>query len=407
MGTLSVVSVGPQLPVGLVLTVGVIVLGSLLLAVTTVTIGYSVQAARRRRRREPMRKALREELLQRLYGGEDPAWDEWVAELSVTERDELESVLDGYIRELKGGDAAKLADLGTALGIDERARREIADGNYWDRLYALVWLSLLQEVPERELLERHCTDSPRERAAAARVLYAAETDDRATIGVDLLLRGNVASFSVFGVDTLYRVAEDDPLPLVDRAAADFETWEPALQRQVLLVVQQLTTVAGGADLSWVVSALSSPEPRVRSAAWGALGAYGWSRRLRDQIDLEAISADPAPAVRTSAYRALGMWGDDDAIAALEASIGREANARARVAAAETLIAQRTDEWSDTATWQSRGDRDAAQQVDVGTIDTDASAIDTAWQWAREHARFDRLARDVSAERDQLFQGGRR
>ena len=218
------------------LTLAVVVLGSLLIAALVVTVGYSVRAARERRRRTPARAALRSGLLDRLYRGDDPAWDEWVSGLSALERDELESLLDVYLRQLDGGDADELAALGTALGIDERARREIAEGDYWDRIHALVWLALLRDPPDRDLLRERCTDTPRERAAAARVLYAAGTDDCATTGVDLLLGDEPSAFSVFGVDTLYRVAERDPAPFFERAAADFEAWEPKLQRQALLVV---------------------------------------------------------------------------------------------------------------------------------------------------------------------------
>ena len=148
------------------LTLAVVVLGSLLIAALVVTVGYSVRAARERRRRTPARAALRSGLLDRLYEGDDPAWDEWVSGLSALERDELESLLDVYLRQLDGVDADELAALGTALGIDERARPEIAEGDYWDRIHALVWLALLRDPPDRDLLRERCTDTPRERAAA-------------------------------------------------------------------------------------------------------------------------------------------------------------------------------------------------------------------------------------------------
>ncbi|QKG91332.1 HEAT repeat domain-containing protein [Halorubrum salinarum] len=362
------------------LAIAVVVLGSLLVAAALITLAYSVLAARRHRRREPLRAALRSELLDRLYGRDEPAWDAWVASLSAAERDELESVLDVYLRELAGRDAATLAGLGRALGIPDRARREIVDGGYWERTHALVWLALLRDAPDRDLLRAHCTATPRERAAAARVLYAAGTDDRATTGVDLLLRDDPEAFSVFGVDTLYRVAESDPGPFFDRAAADFETWPPALQRQALLVVRHLTTVVGGADLSWVVTALASPDPSVRAAAWRALGAYGWNRRLRDAVDLGAIPEEPAPTVRADAYRALGVWGDAAALDAIEAAGTIDPDPRAQVAAAETLVAQRGADAAPPASEQPFG---------------------VAWDWAAEHARFDRLARDISRDRERL------
>lgn len=402
--------VGPQ---PRVLALGVVVLGSLLAAAAAMTLGYSLLSARRRRRRDPMRAALRGELLDRLYGRDEPAWNEWVAGLSAAERDELESVLDAYLRQLGGRDAAELAELGAALGIPERARREIADGGYWSRIHALVWLALLRDAPDRDLLRAQCSETPRERAAAARVLYAAKTDDCATTGVDLLLRDDPESFSVFGVDTLYRVAERDPSPFFDRAAADFEAWPPALQRQVLLVVRYLTTVVGGADLSWVVAALSSPDATVRAAAWRALGAYGWNRRLRDAVDLNAISDEPTPAVRADAYRALGVWGDPEAVAAIEAAGTADPDTRARVVAAETLVAQRPPDEplasSDPPQFVSSAKTETAPATDPSALaddanaaDDDAAPFDTAWAWAIEHTRFDRLARDISRDRERLY-----
>lgn len=400
--------IGPQ---PWVLTLGVLILGSLLAAAALITLGYSLVAARRRRRQDAMRAALRSELLARLYGRDEPAWDAWVTSLSAPERDELESLLDVYLRELDGGDAETLAGLGRALGIHERSRREIANGDYWTRSHALVWLALLRDAPDRDLLRAHCTETARERAAAARVLYAARTDDCATTGVDLLLRDEPEPFSVFGVDTLYRVAECDPVPFFERAAADFAAWEPALQRQVLRVVRHLTTVVGGADLSWVVGALSSRDPSVRAAAWRALGAYGWNRRLRDAIDLDAIPDEPAPAVRTDAYRALGMWGDAPALAALEAAGTVDPDPRAQVAAAETLVAQHGPEAAPAPKAPPRpGDRETADPIPAGdnpaAVDSETPAFDTAsfdiaWAWAAEHARFDRLARDISRDRERL------
>ncbi|MFC6912005.1 HEAT repeat domain-containing protein [Halorubrum ejinorense] len=359
-----------------------------------------------------MRAALRSELLDRLYGRDDPAWDAWVAGLSATEQAVLESLLDVYLRELDGRDAESLAGLGRALGIGERSRRHIADGDYWDRIHALVWLALLRDAPDRDLLRAHCTETARERAAAAKVLYAAGADDCAATGVDLLLRDDPDSFSVFGVDTLYRVAEGDPSPFFERAAADFAAWPPALQRQALLVVRHLTTVIGDADLSWVVAALSSSEPSVRGAAWRALGAYGWNPRVRDAVDLGAIPDEPAPAVRADAYRALGVWGDATALAAIDAAGRADPAPRSRVAAAATLIAQRGPDATPApresprpggeATYASTATGAEPSATGPEPPAPDAAPFDVAWIWAAEHARFDRLARDISRDRERLY-----
>jgi hypothetical protein len=375
-----------------VLTVAVLVLASLLTAVVLVTVGYSLQTARRRRRRTSIRAELRSELLGRLYGRDKPEWDGWVSNLSTIELDEVESLLDVYLRQLDGRDAEQLADLGVALGINERARREIANGDYWERIHALVWLALLRDAPDRSLLKTHCLDTPRERAAAARVLYAADTPDVATTGIDLLLGGEPRSFSVFGIDTLYRVSETDPEPLFERAAADFNTWGSALQQQVLLVTQHLNTVVGSADFSWVVDALSNPEPRVRSAAWRAFDAYGWNRQLRADIDLDLIGDEPAPTVRASAYQTLGTWGDSEASTTLEAAATTEPDDRARVALAGALFPL----WDPEDAIPGHQERVEPSTAIAAADDTHVpvDSFDAAWWWTSEHVQFDRLARDI-------------
>ncbi|MFC5277577.1 HEAT repeat domain-containing protein [Halorubrum rubrum] len=374
----------------LAVSIGIVVLGSLLVSAVLVTVGYSLLAARRRRRREPVRADLRSELLERLYGREDPGWETWAASLSAARRDELRSLLDVYLRRIEGRDAERLARLGAALGIPERSRREIRDGDYWDRLDALTWLALLRDPPDRALLEARCTDTPRERAAAVRVLYASDAPDLATTGVDLLLGDDPSAFSVFGIDTLYRVGETDPGPLFDRAAAEFDGWDPAVQQQVLSVTGHLHTVVGDADLSWVVGAVSSPEERVRVAAWRALAAYGWNAPLRARIDPTAALDDPSPVVRASAYRLLGAWGDAEALSALRTVAAAEPDGRTRVAAAEALLSHRGRGGGRSLEFPAG----LGSEPPGGPESASPGGLADAWAWAVEHARFDDLARDV-------------
>ncbi|MFB6227789.1 MAG: HEAT repeat domain-containing protein [Halobacteriales archaeon] len=224
--------------------------------------------------------------------------------------------------------------------------------------------------------ENHCTGTPRERAAATRVLYVTEFENIASVGVDLLLGNSPSPFSVFGIDTLYRVAETDPEPLFARAAADYRGWDPALQAQVLLVARRLNTVVGDADLSWVVDLADSPAERTRIEAIRTLGGFGWRQPLRDQVDVDALTSDPSPAVRTSVYRTLGEWGDQDATDALLKTVADETDKRARFTAAQELVGHCDD-------------------------DVIPESLSDAWSWASEHARFDRLARDVSTSRQSM------
>ncbi|MFB6173885.1 MAG: HEAT repeat domain-containing protein [Halobacteriales archaeon] len=329
-----------ELPESLVFAMAVI-LAALLAAVGLLTLGQSLRRAWGRRREDAVREPLRNGLLERLYGPEAPDWAGWVADRSTREKSVLESLLDGYLRELDGDDVSELRALGEALGIPERARRRLRTGGRYGRLRALTWLALLRDPPDRGVLETHCTGSPRERAAAARVLYLADDPDIAAVGVDLLLADVTDPLPVFGIDTLYRVSRGDPSHLFSRADADAGEWDPALLAQVLLTCRQLSTVIGGADLSWVVEALESPAERTRVEAARTLGRFGWHRSLRDCVDPEAVCSDPSPAVRAAGYRMLSEWGDEAALSTLRSVVATEPDERARVAAAEAIHEHRS------------------------------------------------------------------
>lgn len=355
------------------------IIGSLVLSVLFLTVGLSLVRARNRRRREAVREHLRGGLLERLYDPGDPGWAEWVDSLSERERFVLENLLEEYLRELEGADVERLRGLGPALGINDRARTRLESGDAYARLDALTWFALLGDAPSVSTLERHCTGTSRERAAATRALYVTDRENVATVGVDLLLSDSPEPFSVFGVDTLYRVAETDPGPLFARTVADYRKWDPALQAQVLLVARRLNTVVGDADLSWIIDLAASPVERTRIEAIRTLGGFGWRQSLREQVDIDALVSDPSPMVRTSVYRMLGEWDDQNATDALLRTVADETDKRARVAAAQEL---------------------------VGNCDDDAipESLSDAWSWATENATFDRLARDVSASRQSVEVG---
>jgi len=342
-----------------------VALAFMLALMIVLSVGRSLQRFRQRRRNDELHRELQNDLLDRLYGEGDPEWETLVETLSERERSVLESLLEEYLRELKGEDAETLAGLGDALGIGKRARRLLRTGDYYERLQALTWLMLLREQPDIRFLERYATSTPRERAAAARILYVSGDPDFASDGVDLLLRNHTDPFTVFGIDTLYRVAEQEPSRLFERAGVDYRRWEPALQEQVLLATRHLSTLIGRANPTWITDLASSPVERTRVEAVRALGGFGWNRSLREQVDLEALFADPSPAVRASAYRMLGEWGDEDAVTALLAAAEREENDRARIAAAEALLGH-------------QGRHGFA--VGGGLAD--------AWAWVAEHDAFD-------------------
>ncbi len=336
------------------------------------TMKYSVVRYFQRKLEDRIKQPLREELLTRLYRPSDPEWDQWVESLSGHERPVLESLLDDYLRELEGADAERLTDLGTALGITAQAHRDLKQGSYNDRLHALTWLALLRDAPAIDVLKQHCMDTPRERAAAVRVLDECDYPENETIGVDLLLSDDPDPFSIFGVDTLYKAAEKDPSHLFNRAAEDFTTWEPQLQQQVLLACRHLRTLLGDANVFWLAEALDSPAEQTRVEAAKTLGGFAWHPTLLENIDLQTLASDDSPHVRASAYQMFGEWGDESAIDLLRFDGMTDANDRVRVAAARALV-----EHSDESSFN---------------IPVEAAA---AWSWARAHAAHDAAVRDVS------------
>ena len=117
---------------------------------------------------------------------------------------------------------------------------------------------------------------------------------------------------------------------------------------------------------------------------------------------------PSPSVRASAYRALGVWGDADATDAIEGAATAEPDARAQVAAAETLVANRGPDAPRSPAVAPVETRVAATDAgDLAADETgDVPPFEVAWAWATEHARFDRLARDISRDRDRLHEAVR-
>ncbi|WP_435064844.1 HEAT repeat domain-containing protein [Halobaculum sp. EA56] len=312
-----------------------VVLCSLLLSVVILTLGRSIAAARRRKRRERVHDTLRAGLLDRLYSPGDSEWDAWVRRLSRVERSVLESVLDSTLREVEGSDAETLRELSVALGIPARARRNLSSGRESVRLQALTWLTLLRD-PTDEILDRSYEPSTTaERVAVARLVYAADQPD-AEYGLSILLEDANEPFSVFGVDTLYRLAERDVETFLDRVAASASTWDSDLLAQVLLVVRSVGTPAEPDRLKWIVDQLDHPDGSVRAAAARTLGTVGWNARIRANTPLKRIIHDGDPTVRSSVYQMLGEWRTEKARTTILSALAEEADDRALVAAARAL-----------------------------------------------------------------------
>ncbi|WP_257299654.1 HEAT repeat domain-containing protein [Haloarchaeobius sp. FL176] len=331
------------------------------------TMGLSVYRSGKNTRRERVRPDLREELLNRLFADE-PDWEGWVDGLSRMERAVVESLLDDNLRELDGREADRLRDLGDALGIPERAGRRLESRNEYDRLQALTWLTLLCR-PDQYVDSTFEPQSPRERAAVVTLLQVSGTLPDAESGISMLLDGTNEEFTVFGQDTLYRVARDDPEPLLRRANRSYSEWPEPLLTQVLAVCANLGTSVRDGDLGWLTAALETENEAIRAAAAAALGSFGWNASLRDQLFLERATDDPSPRVRAAVYEMLAAWGDEKALWILLFALVEETHPRALTLGTAALVRRR--------------DR----------IETDGDAVlGDAWAWSLEHAEYDQLAR---------------
>jgi len=369
----EVIAFGYVIPLVVILVAVALVVGLALAISFYLTISLSVYRSVKQTQRERVRPELQDELLDRLFA-DDPGWESWAASLSGTKRTVVESLLDEYLRELDGQDADQLRELGDALGIPERAQRQLGSRDEHTRLDALTWLTLLRRA-EPYLESGFEPRTPHERAAVVTLLQATDTLSDAETGVSMLLDGTSEQFTVFGQDTLYRVARDDPEPLLRSTSSSYDEWPEPLLAQVLAVCAHLETSVRDGNLEWLTAALETENEAIRASAAAALGSFGWRASLRDQVFLERATDDPSPRVRAAVYEMLASWGDEEALSILLFALVEETHPRALTLGTTALVRRR--------------DR----------IDTAAPAVlGDAWAWSDEHAEYDRLARESSRGR---------
>lgn len=187
----------------------VLIGGALLLAIVLIGFGALIVRTaadndRKSQRREELESIVRGRLFDQLDRS-DPDWSSWVSGLSEDEREVAVGILDEYLRRVEGERKAQFVEASKVLNVEENALRTLRTGDTREKLSALTWLVLLDSRPDVATLRRQCSGTPDLRAAAARVLYESDHDDRRAIGTEFLLRDGEA-LSVFGRDTLYRPA---------------------------------------------------------------------------------------------------------------------------------------------------------------------------------------------------------
>lgn len=369
----AVAAFGYTVPLTVIFVFIALVVGLLLAVLFHLTIGLSVYRSVKKSRRDRVRPELRTELLDRLFA-ETPGWNEWVDGLTAVEREVVESLLDEHLRELEGSDAETLRELGDALGIPERAARRLDTGNEYVHLDALTWLTLLHR-PEPYLESSFEPETPRERAAVVTLLQRTNCLPDAATGISILLDDIDAQFTVFGQDTLYRVARTDPEPLFRSASEAYSEWPEPLLTQVLAICAHLETSVREGESAWLVAVLETGNEATRAAGADALASFGWWDPIRAQPFLERAVRDPSAQVRAAVYQMLASWGDDAALTALLDALVDEDEPRALMIGTKALV--------------EKQDR----------LDTDPSELlGAAWAWNVEQVAYDRLARQGSPER---------
>lgn len=372
MGALSpfsavVSGIGSALSPTVVLVVLATVLGVGLAVLAALTLGRSVVRSVGDSRRERVRDDLQDELVDRIFDPEVD-WSAWVEGLSGLERSVAEELLDEYVRELDGRTVESLRGLGEELGIPGRSTNRLLSRREYERLGGLTWLALLGR-PDQVRAAAFSPETVRERAAVARMRHETDDLDDATEGLKILLSDTTAQFSVFGQDTLYRIALQRPSALFEIARDSYESWPTPLLVQVLVVCQHVGSNVSTEDLSWLTALLEHDDPAVREAATLALGYVGWRRDIRSPALVTRLVADPSPRVRRAVYRMLARWGDTGAIEMLTGALQTEDHPQTRLAGTDALAEQR-------------------EQFPLAM----AGPLEQAWLWSQEQARYDSIAR---------------
>ncbi|WP_336327491.1 HEAT repeat domain-containing protein [Halovenus sp. HT40] len=365
LGTIT--GFGYSVPRIVVIVFVALVLGIALAVLFWLTVGWSTYRSVQRTRRDRVRDDLQSELLDHLFEP-DVDWEPWVTGLSGTEREVVESLLDEYLRELDGSDADKLRGLGRELGIPERSTRQLQSRGEYTRLSALTWLTLLRE-PDPLAEVNFEPQTPRERASVARLRYESDDLDSPAEGVDILLGEATTQFTIFGQDTLFQIATEDPVALFSMAADQYQQWSISLLVQVLVVCQHVGSTVTSEDVSWVIAMLEHDNEPVRAAAAQALGQLGWRTDLRDDLLGERLVMDPSPRVRGAIYEMLAAWGDSRALDLLTRTLETELDDRARLTGTNALV-EHSDRLPETA----------------------SAELGATWAWSSEHAEYDDRAR---------------
>lgn len=294
------------------------------------------------RRAEALRTGLRPAIIERL-SADEPEWNGWVECLSERERGVLLELTKGLLRNVRGAEAAKLRRLVGELGVNERWLHDHIESREPTAQHrALTWSTLLEYRFPPDVLLEHASRPRSVRLAAARTLH--ETNESATLhaALRLLVQEGNEPLSLFGIDTLYRIANDRPDHLLDLARSDANEWDPAFFVQVLAVVRQCVSVVSPSSVVWIGEYVNDGSTDVREAAVLALGAYAWHPDVRNRLEFGRLVDDPSAAIRRATYVALDSSDGSPERELLAEAARTEEDDRARLVAVR-LLHRRNDD----------------------------------------------------------------
>lgn len=317
-------------------------LGVVVLCVGGVTIGLAIRRHRSIRRAAALQPGIRADLVERL-SDDDPGWDEWIERLSSHERELALELAEGLLRKVRGAERTELQRLVRKLGIDDRRlRTDVEFGDPPAQRRALAWLALLDHRLPPEVFLEHAVRPRSVRTAAARALYQAGDPVALRAATRLLVRDGTEPLSLLGIDTLYRITNDQSGHLLDIARRDANGWDPAFLVQVLAVVRRCVSAVPPSSVIWIGKYVDHGSTDVRTTAILALGEYAWHPDVRDQLEFERLVNDPSAAIRRATYVALNSSGGPRERELLADAARTEEDDRARLIAVR-LLHRRSDE----------------------------------------------------------------
>jgi hypothetical protein len=325
-----------------------------------VTAIASVRARRRERRRTDARRRVRGELFERRQR-EHPNWDEWIAGLDAVERDQLEAVVDRFLRTVTGAERELFLVLARELDMGKTADTTLDRRAVVPRLRALARLSLLEYPLTGERLIETCLDDQRTREAAARLLLERREEFQRpeALGTVFLVWNGQKALTARGLETLYELNDGRPTALLSQSRWSNEAWKPRVLAQACSVLAECQMTPREDWFEWAFPLFEHDRARVRAGTIQAFRTVGWQEQLRDRIPFRALITDDDPRVRRATYRVLAYWSDERARELLEWAVIDEDDPRTQLVAVRGLVSMEADPMGEYPAWP-----------------------DTAWNWIR-------------------------